>query len=111
MLYSGNDEIYEKYRSLFSDRNSYFEVPTWPASDQIRVSTQFVSLYHPLQPQPDTATIWQIYTPARLAKLSIPCVSTDHTWQPQMATKTIILKLNRTTVHSTTTTYMYVRHR
>jgi hypothetical protein len=80
-LYEGKDETYEKYRSLFRDPNSYFEVGAYVPGNP-RVSTAFTRFF-------------RAYGPAE--QLKIPCVSTDYAWLPHMANEPVTIRLYSTT--------------
>jgi len=109
MLYYGKDDTYEKYRSLFGDPNSFIEVGADAPGPPVRISTKFMHFFRATEPHPDSATILQIFTPQRVARLPIPCVDTDHSWIPEMATGMMQIRLTRTTLQIHTTTYVMPR--
>jgi hypothetical protein len=94
-LYYGKDETYEKYRSLFRDPNSYFEVGAYVPGNP-RVSTGFTRFFRASGPYSNATTIRQIFEP-QLQQLEIPCVSTDHAWLPHMVDDPVTIRLYRTT--------------
>lgn len=109
MLYHGDDATYEKYRSLFGDKNSFIEVGADAPGPPVRISTKFMRFFRATEAHPDNVTILQIFTPQRVAQLAIPCVDTDHTWIPQMTTAMMQIRLTRTTIQYHTTTYFVPR--